>query len=68
MNAIDPRLTDTSAADGLTPEERKARDARTNAFLASEAFVPFVLECFARAVEDAAVENRALKIRMQRGC
>ncbi len=60
MNAIDPRLTDTSAADGLTLEERKARDARTNAFLASEAFVPFVLECFARGVRRAAEENADL--------
>jgi hypothetical protein len=67
MNAIDPTLVESVAPDGLTPDERKARDARTKAFLASEAFVPFVLDCFARAVEDAAAENAELRAGMPRG-
>ena len=62
MNAIDPGLAEAIEPDGLTLQERTARDMRTNAFLASEAFVPFVLECFARAVEDVAAEHAALSI------
>lgn len=62
MNAIDPGFSKSVEPDGLTPDKRKARDARTNAFLASEAFIPFVLDCFARAVEDAAAENATLKV------
>lgn len=56
-NAIDLSLPRPTT---LSPEARRARDERTNAFLASEAFIPFVLDCFARAVEDAAIENAAL--------
>ena len=63
MNAIDPRLKDK---DGLTLEDWRARDKRTNAFLASEAFVPFVLECFERGVRRAAEDNAALKDRTRR--
>ena len=66
MNAIDPGFTKSLEPDGLTPEERKARDARTNAFLASEAFIPFVLDCFARGVRRAAEENAALAQRTKR--
>jgi hypothetical protein len=33
------------------------RDTRTNEFLASEAFIPFVLNCFARGVSRAAMEG-----------
>jgi hypothetical protein len=44
----------------------KERDAHTNAFLASEEFVPFVLECFARALTCATAENAALKPTVQR--
>lgn len=51
MNAIDPKI---ARPENLTPEER---DARTNTFLASEAFDPFVLECFTRGVRRAVAEE-----------
>ena len=54
MDAIDPIF---AKPESLTPEERDARDARTNAFLASEAFIPFVLDCFARGVRRAVAEE-----------
>ncbi len=57
MNAIDPSLPRQTP---LTPEELHERDQRTNRFLASEEFIPFVLECFARGVRRAAEENAAL--------
>jgi len=60
MNAIDPSLPRQTP---LTPEELHERDQRTTRFLASEEFIPFVLECFARAVADAARENAALAAR-----
>lgn len=60
MDAIDPAAAKLAL---LTPEER---DARTNEFLASEEFIPFVLECFAQAVRVAAAENAALGLTEQR--
>ena len=54
MNAIDPQIARPAE---LSPEER---DARTNAFLASEAFIPFVLDCFARGVRRAITEEAEL--------
>ena len=60
MDAIDPAAAKLAL---LTPEER---DARTNEFLASEEFIPIVLECFAQAVRVAAAENAALGLTEQR--
>ena len=67
MNAIDPIPPRLNPLDTLTSEERKARDERTNAFLASEAFIPFVLDCFTRGVRRAAAEEAELIERARRG-
>ena len=54
MNPIDPART---KSESPIPAER---DARTNAFLASEACAPFVLDCFVRGVRRAVAEEAEL--------